>query len=114
MTQSLQAMKAMILAVQVIEMVQGAPQGLTRRLPTKVICEDRCLASGIAAPFTLPPPITAHQSPLPTQSAERLQKQKEIERPKRTWSLMLRTAMAMTMSRPPSPSVRVKRLAFPR
>ena len=109
MTQSLQAMKAMILAVQVIEMVQGAPQGLTQRLPAKMICEDRCIASGMAVSFT-----NAHQSPLPTQSAERLQKQKEIERPKRTWSLMLMTAMAMTMSRPPSPSVRVKRLALPR
>lgn len=109
MTQSLQAMEAMILAVQVIEMVQGSAAGPH----PKVICEDRCIASGIAAPFTLPP-IIAHQSPLPTQSAERLQKQKEIERPKRTWSLMLRTAMAMTMSRPPSPIVRVKRLALPR
>ena len=48
-------MKAMILAVEVIEMVQGSPQGLTRRLPAKVICEDRCLASGMAAPFTMPP-----------------------------------------------------------
>lgn len=114
MTKSPQAMKAMILAVQVIEMVQGVPQGLTRRLPAKVIREDRLIAFGIAAPFTLPPPITAHQYPLPTQSAERLQKQKEIERPKRTWSLMLMTAMAMTMSRPPSPIVRVKRLALPR
>lgn len=112
MTKSLQAMRAMILAVQVIEMVQGVPQGLTRRLPAKVICENRCNASGIAAPSRCLP-ITAHQSPLPTQSAERLQKQKEIERPKRTWSLMLMTAMAMTMSRPPSPIVRVKRLAFP-
>lgn len=113
MTQSPQAMKAMILAVQVIEMVQGVPQGLTRRLPAKVIREDRLIAFGIAAPFMLSP-IIAHQSPLPTQSAERLQKQKEIERPKRTWSLMLMTAMAMTMSRPPSPIVRVKRLALPR
>ncbi len=48
-------MKAMILAVQVIEMVQGVPQGRTRRLPAKVICEDRCIAFGIAAPFTLSP-----------------------------------------------------------
>lgn len=76
-------MKAMILAVEVIEMVQGAPQDRTRRLPAKVIREDRCITSGIAAPFTLSP-ITAHLSPLPTQSAERVQKQKEIERPKRT------------------------------
>lgn len=48
-------MKAMILAVQVIEMVQGVPQGLTRRLPAKVIREDRLIALGIAAPFTLSP-----------------------------------------------------------
>ena len=48
-------MKAMILAVQVIEMVQGAPPGRTRRLPAKVICEDRCFALGISAPFTLQP-----------------------------------------------------------
>ena len=48
-------MKAMILAVQVIEMVQGVPQGLTQRLPAKVIREDRLIAFGIAAPFTLPP-----------------------------------------------------------
>lgn len=48
-------MKAMILAVQVIEMVQGVPQGLTRRLPAKVIREDRCNAFGVAAPFTLSP-----------------------------------------------------------
>lgn len=48
-------MKAMILAVQVIEMVQGVPQGLTRRPPAKVIREDRLIAFGIAAPFTLPP-----------------------------------------------------------
>lgn len=44
-------MKAMILAVEVIEMVQGAPQSLTRKLPAKVIREDRCLAFGIAAPL---------------------------------------------------------------
>lgn len=48
-------MKAMILAVQVIEMVQGVPQGRARRLPAKVICEDQCIASGIATPFTLSP-----------------------------------------------------------
>lgn len=48
-------MKAMILAVQVIEMVQGAPQGLTRRLLAKVIREDRLIAFGIAAPFMLSP-----------------------------------------------------------
>lgn len=48
-------MKAMILAEEVIEMVQGAPQNRTRRLPAKVICEDRCFAFGIAAPFTLSP-----------------------------------------------------------
>lgn len=48
-------MKAMILAVQVIEMVQGVPQGLTQRLPAKVIREDRLIAFGIAAPFTLSP-----------------------------------------------------------
>ena len=48
-------MKAMILAVEVIEMVQGAPPGRTRKLPAKVICEDRRIASGIAAPFTLSP-----------------------------------------------------------
>ena len=48
-------MKAMILAVEVIEMVQGVPQGLTRRLPAKVIREDRLIALGIAAPFTLSP-----------------------------------------------------------
>ena len=45
-------MKAMILAVKVIEMAEKR--------------------------------IAAQRSPLPTQSAERLQKQKEIERPKRT------------------------------
>ena len=56
-------MKAMILAVQVIEMVQGAPQGLTRRLPAKVICEDRC----IAAPFTLSPD---NRSPVPASYAK--------------------------------------------
>lgn len=67
MTQSLQAMKAMILAVQVIEMVQGVPQGLTRRLPAKVICEDRCLASGIATPFTLSPD---NRSPIPASYAK--------------------------------------------
>lgn len=48
-------MKAMILAEEVIEMVQGAPQDRTRRLPAKVICEDLCFAFGIAAPFTLSP-----------------------------------------------------------
>lgn len=48
-------MKAMILAVQVIEMVQGVPQGLTRRLPAKVIREDRCFALGIAAPLHIFP-----------------------------------------------------------
>ena len=55
-------MKAMILAVQVIEMVQGVPPGRTRRLPAKVICEDRCNAFGIAAPFTLSPD---NRSPVP-------------------------------------------------
>lgn len=44
-------MKAMILAVEVIEMVQGSATGP----PAKVIREDRCNAFGIAAPFTLPP-----------------------------------------------------------
>ena len=60
-------MKAMILAVEVIEMVQGAPQSLTRRLPAKVIREDRCLASGIAAPFTLSP---NNRSPIPASYAK--------------------------------------------
>lgn len=44
-------MKTMILAAEVIEMVQGVPQGRARRLPAKVICEDQCIASGIAAPL---------------------------------------------------------------
>lgn len=60
-------MKAMILAVQVIEMVQGAPQGLPRRLPAKVIREDRCITSGIAAPFTLSPD---KRSPVPASYAK--------------------------------------------
>lgn len=55
-------MKAMILAVEVIEMVQGAPPGRTRRLPAKVICEDRRIAFGIAAAFTLFPD---NRSPVP-------------------------------------------------
>lgn len=77
-------MKAIILAVEVIEMAQeGSSQDRTRRLPTKVIREDRRIALGMALLHAVSP-ITAHQSPLPTQSAERLQKQKEIERPKRT------------------------------
>lgn len=107
-------MKAMILAVQVIEMVQGS----AARPHSKASREgDLCgpvHPFGHRCPLHDASPITAHQSPFPTQSAERLQKQKEIERPKRTWSLMLMTAMAMTMSRPPSPIVRVKRLALPR
>ena len=48
-------------------MVQGVPQGLTRRLPAKVICEDRCLASGIATPFTLSPD---NRSPIPASYAK--------------------------------------------
>lgn len=107
-------MKAMIFAVQVIEMVQGSAAGPHSKASREGDLEERRIASSIAAPLHASAPITAHQSPLPTQSAERLQKQKEIERPKRTWSLMLMTAMAMTMSRPPSPIVRVKRLALPR
>lgn len=60
-------MKAMILAVEVIEMVQGAPPGRTRKLPAKVICEDRRIASGIAAPFTLSPD---NRSPVPASYAK--------------------------------------------
>lgn len=48
-------------------MVQGAPPGRTRRLPAKVICEDRRIASGIAAPFTLSPD---NRSPVPASYAK--------------------------------------------
>lgn len=49
-------------------MVQRAPQGLPRRLPAKVNREDRCITSGIAAPFTLSPD---NRSPIPASYAKR-------------------------------------------
>lgn len=47
-------MKTMILAVQVIEMVQGSAARPHPKAPAKVICEDRCIAFGIAAPSRFP------------------------------------------------------------
>lgn len=45
----------MILAVEVIEMVQGSAAGPHSKASREGDLEDRCIASGIAAPFTLFP-----------------------------------------------------------
>ena len=50
--------------------------------------------------------------PQDTQRAERLQKQKDTDRLKSTWSPRLMTARAMTMSRPPSP-MDLEKLSLP-
>ena len=49
-------MKAMILAAEVIEMMQEISlQDRMRRLPAQVIREEQCIASAMAAPFTPAP-----------------------------------------------------------
>lgn len=48
-------MKAMILAVEVIEMVQGSAAGPHSKASREGDLEERRIASSIAAPFTLTP-----------------------------------------------------------